>query len=203
MGFQVFGFSDISTLSYQLLGSNVKSTSVGCFSINSITNSLTLGNNGFYLFSSIYVTSGQAVTGVTWYQTVQGDYTATSSYNCIGLYSYSNGTLTRQATVTDDTLWKGTANTWQTKAFSSSALILPGLFYIVFLYNYSFQQTAPALGGNSIGLNDSPAGTAFDFSSSAKCSGVGTTSSKTSLPTSILTTELNGGSNYGVWFGLY
>ena len=78
-----------------------------------------------------------------------------------------------------------------------------GLYYIIYLYNFSSESQTPALGGTTTGLTDGTTPTAFDFTNNAKWTGVGTTSGKTTLPTTISTLEINGGNGYSMWFGLY
>jgi hypothetical protein len=101
-------------------------------------------------FIQIYIPSATTITGVTWAQVAQGNYTG-NNYNGWGLYSASGGTLTLVASTTTDTeIWKGTAYNKQTKAFSSPYSAAAGLYYLVALYCSSAQTTAPTLIGKTL-----------------------------------------------------
>lgn len=114
-------------------------------------------------FVAIYLTAGQTITGVKWFQTVAGDYTAADS-NKVGLYSYSAGTLTRVAqSISDDDIFKNLG--LRSKAFQTSYTVTAtGTYFVALLWNRSAQVTAPTLSS----------GTAFtvspilDFTNSAK-----------------------------------
>lgn len=118
-------------------------------------------------FYALYLPTDQTITGVNWMQAVQGNYTG-DNYNGWGLYSYSGGTLTLRASTTNDSeIWKGTANTMQTKAFSSTYAATAGVYYVAWLYCHSSQTTAPTIaakpnlsGGNN-GLYTNSASLAF------------------------------------------
>jgi hypothetical protein len=130
-------------------------------------------------FSAYYVPVGQIITGVKFYQAIQGNYTA-NNYNGVGLYTYSGGTMTLVASPTNDgNIWKGTGDTWQTKAFSSTYNAAAGIYFIAALYCRSAQTTAPQIGTN---LYLASLVTVFDFSNSAKISS--TIAAQTSLPAS-------------------
>jgi len=84
-----------------------------------------------------YLPVGATISGVKFFQGVQGNYTA-DNYNGVALFSYSGGTITLVASSTNDgNIWKGTSNTWQTKAFSSTYVAAAGMYFIGMLYNYS------------------------------------------------------------------
>jgi len=110
-----------------------------------------------------YLPVGATISGVKFFQGVQGNYTA-DNYNGVALFSYSGGTITLVASSTNDgNIWKGTSNTWQTKAFSSTYVAAAGMYFIGMLYNYSAQTTAPTI-GHSTSINNS----SYDFTNSAK-----------------------------------
>ena len=151
--------------------------------------------DGSVRFIATYVPITATITGAKFFQVVQGDYTA-DNYNGIGLYSYSGGTMTLVASSTNDgNIWKGTASTWQTKAFSATYSATSGLYFVGLLYNNSAQTTAPTIGSSAsstanVGAND--------FTNSAKL--VSLVNAQASLPTPQLmsgTTLSN--LNYGVW----
>ncbi len=142
----------------------------------------TLFNNTLYVVG-YYLPIGATITGVKFYQGAQGNYTA-NNYNGIGLFSYSGGTITLVASSTNDgNIWKGTANTWQTKAFSSTYVAAAGMYFIGMLYNYSLQTTAPSIGQSTNISNSS-----YDFTNSAKmaCDIIGQTSISASYAMSSL-----------------
>jgi hypothetical protein len=96
-------------------------------------------------YYALYLPTDQTITGVKWIQAVQGNYTG-DNYNGWGLYSYSGGTLTLRASSTNDSeIWKGTANTMQTKAFSSTYAATAGVYFLAWLYCQSAQTTAPSM----------------------------------------------------------
>ena len=164
---------------YEALGSSIKGVNLVCPYVSNIqtgvSNTLTSQQPRFV---AVYLPKAATITGVKWYQITQGVYTA-NNYNGVGLYSYSGGTLTLVASSTDDgTIWKSTANTWGTKAFSSTYSAAAGIYFICAMYNTSAQTTQPAIGAsaNSNGANVN----IFDFTNSAKLSSTG--SSLTTLP---------------------
>ena len=95
----------------------------------------------------VYLPSQQTITGVKWFQSVLGSYTATG-YNGIALYSLSGGTLTLiDSTVRDGTIWQTAASaTWASKAFPSTHLLNAGVYVVELLYIESAQTTAPQVG---------------------------------------------------------
>jgi hypothetical protein len=129
-------------------------------------------------FMAYYVPTNTTITGIKFFQSTQGNYTA-NNYNGVGLYSYSGGTLTLVASSTNDgNIWKGTSGTWQTKAFSSTFNASAGVYFVAALYSSSAQVTAPVLATlknvNNTGANN------YDFTNSAKLSS--TLSAQTALP---------------------
>ena len=161
---------------YQLLGSTIKGVTLTASDFKP-TATTALSSGVLYLFP-VYIPITTTVTGVKFMQGVQGVYSATN-YNGVGLYSVSSGTLTLQASTTNDgNFWKGTANTWQTKPFSSTYSAAAGVYYIGVLYSGS-QTTAPTISvsqpssGNNLPL--------LDFTNGNKLSS--TLNAQTSLPT--------------------
>lgn len=98
-------------------------------------------------YIAVNITEQTTLTGVSFWQSVTGDYTA-DAYNGIGLYSYSAGTMTLVASTTNDgNIFKGTVSTMQSKNFSSTYAAAPGLYFICFLYNAApAAPTAPSIG---------------------------------------------------------
>lgn len=165
-----------SLLTMQALGSNVKGQSESTTEAEiTVANALV---DGAIYFVAVYLPSAATLTGVKFYQSVQGSYTADNN-NYIGLYTYSAGTLTQVAVSTNNgNLWKGSAATVIAEPFSSTYAAAAGLYFVGFIYNSSAQTTAPTIGCKTNALNN--AVSASDFSNSAKL--VGNVVSQTSLP---------------------
>lgn len=136
--------------------------------------------NGRAYFIPVWVYKSMTITGVKWLQATQGVYTSTN-FNGVGLYTLSSGTLTRVAISTDDgNIWKATANTMSSKAFSSTYSASAGLYFVAILYCQSAQTTQPTLATNQ--AISTWNGFTSDFTNSAKlCSYIG---SQTTLGTS-------------------
>jgi len=136
--------TDIKTIAYGLMGSTIKAYNVD--------GDLAFGNSGSAMTSqriyyiAVYLPVAATITGVKFIQTVQGNYTS-NNYNGVGLFTYSAGTLTKVASSTDDgNIWKATASTMSSKAFSSTYAASAGLYFIALMYSSSAQVTAPSLG---------------------------------------------------------
>jgi hypothetical protein len=163
------------TNAFKALGSQAIGFNLASFNFN-INTQIALGNQTAN-FAAYYIPVGQTITGVKFYQRTQGVYTA-NNYNGIGLYSYSGGTMTLVASSTNDgNIWKGTASTWQTKAFSTPYNAAAGIYFIATLYCNSAITTNPTLGGQ--GQIDAGV-VSYDFTNSAKISS--TLFSQTALP---------------------
>ena len=184
-------------VAYQLMGSVIKSQSLSVTSIMELQTSTSLSDAALRFFA-IYLPIGATITGVKWFQATQGVYTA-DAYNGVGLYTYSAGTLTLVASSTNDgNIWKGTTNTWQSKAFTSTYSAAAGLYFIACLYNQSAQTTAPSIGSANNSANSSVA--TVDFTNSAKISG--SISAQASLPTPQASSGITT-SNVNIGFWLY
>jgi hypothetical protein len=165
--------------------------------IEAITTSQAL-TNAAVQFNPIYIPTPSIITGVKFYQSVQGVYTADVS-NVVGLYTISAGTLTRVAISTDNgNLWKTAANTWGSQAFNAIYSANAGLHYVAFLYHNSAQTTAPTIGGVASILNGGVM--TVDFANSSRFYGVLT--SQTTLPTSQAMSGLLNENNLR-WVALY
>lgn len=107
-------------------------------------------------YSAIFsLRSSVTLTGVRFFQSTQGAYTA-NNYNGFGIYKLITGTWTLVATSTHDAaLWKGAANTWQYKAFSSPYAAGPGVYMISAIYSSSAQTTAPQIYRCPLTINSS------------------------------------------------
>lgn len=158
----------------QALGSVIDSQTVGIDIINATTGQSLSDGTAHYM--AVYIPKQTTITGVKWIQRTQGSYTADNN-NYVALYSYSGGTMTRVAISTNNgNLWKGTANTIQSEAFTGTYDAAPGIYFVGFLYNNSAQTTAPTIGGVATGS----AIPGLDLTNSAKLYGFVT--SQTTLP---------------------
>lgn len=176
------GSADIITAYYlnilSDLGSAIKSHHfmgpINVFSSGSLVNQR-------QIFQAVWLPKATTITGVGWLQIVSGDYTA-NNYNGVGLYTYSGGTLTLVASSTDDgNIWKATATSVATKAFSSTYNASAGLYFIGALWCRSAQVTAPTIATWAT-INTLYA--TLDLTNSAKLSSF--LSAQTSLPASPL-----------------
>ena len=105
---------------------------------------LTLADQTAY-FSLIYVNRTMTVTGIKWWQSTQGSYTA-NNYNGWALYSLSGGTATLiDNTTNDGNIWKATQSV-ASKAFPSTHALSEGVYVIMDLYCRSAETTALSLG---------------------------------------------------------
>ena len=169
---------DLVILGQQALGSTVKSVGLGCRSWGNISGAFGMTSQQLLLVA-VYVPFATTITGVKWFQIIQGNYTA-SNYNGVGIYSYSGGTLTLQASSTDDgNIWKGSVNSNQSKAFSSPYSAAAGVYYIGAIYSSSAQTTAPQIGAATAKNN----GGQGDFTNTARINT--TLATQTSLTTPI------------------
>jgi hypothetical protein len=101
--------------------------------------------DGSVRMMGLYLEKDTTLTGVTFFQSVQGDYTADNN-NKIGLYSVSGTTATLVASSANDgNVFKGTSDSRVSKAFSAPYAAAAGLYYVVVLWNNSANTTTPAL----------------------------------------------------------
>jgi hypothetical protein len=161
---------------FQGLGSTIKGVNLAVPSVSSATTSVALASQTMR-FVAYYLPQSVTITGVKFYQVVQGVYTG-NNYNGVGLYSYSGGVLTLVASTTNDANFWTSATGWVTKPFSSTYSASAGTYYIGLLYSSSAQTTAPTIAAGTA----APANgfQTVDFTNSAKIQGA--IASQTSLP---------------------
>lgn len=180
----------------QALGSTIKAES---FPLEQGGNQVQTLSDGQMNLQAIWLPGPQTLTGVKWWQAVQGNFTGDNN-NRIGLYTYSGGTLTLVASsANDSTLWKTTGTqAFGNKAFSSTYAAAGGLYFIGLLYNNSAQTTAPQL----VALNSTyvASGGALDYTNSAKS--MGYVSGLNDLPSTQAMTGVNV-IGIPIWLGLY
>lgn len=181
---------------YQALGSSLKAVPLGV-DLFRISGTLALAS-GTIRFIPVYLPTAQTLTGVQYYQGIQGSYTADQN-NYIGLYSYSAGNITLVANTTNNgNLWKATANTMNSVAFTGTYAAAAGLYFVGALYHSSAEVTAPTLGAGGAITN---AGVVtVDFTNSAKL--LGTVTGQTSLPSPQAFSGIIAAQT-PYWFGLY
>jgi hypothetical protein len=159
------GDQDTVLLTLQALGSAIIAQTVGVPSPSWITTSVTLSTNVQH-FTPVYLAKAATITGVKFFQIVSGVFTAGTS-NAIILYSYSGGTLTRQATSANDAnIWKGTSSEWQTVAFTTPYVAAAGLYYVGYIYGSAGTTSAPTIG--SVTTSNAQQVNTVDFTDSAK-----------------------------------
>jgi len=184
-------------LGYQGLGSTVKAVPIGLnLSLNLATGTAFVTQR--LILNPVYLSAPSTITGVKWYQTTIGNYTA-NNYNGVGLYSVSGGTITLIASSTNDgTIWQTFATgTWGNKAFSSPlSNQVAGTYFIGALWNASATVTAPSIQT----FTSSPTTVqSFDFTGGRLASILST---QTTLP-SPLTLSTTTGVNTAFWLSLY
>jgi hypothetical protein len=168
---------------YKALGSAIKAETIGVTLMN-ITTSVALAD-GLAKIIPVYLSTPQTLTGVQWYQAVQGVYTG-DNYNGALLCTYAAGTYTVVASSTNDAnIWTVASNTWGSKAFSSPYSAQAGLYFIVLVYNSSAQTTAPTIGSGAAFTNAAVSGA--DFTNSGVLAGFASVST---LPTTIAATSV-------------
>jgi len=134
--------------------------------------------SGFLFLVAYYLPKAETITGVRWYQTTVGNYTA-NNYNGFGLYSYSAGTITLVASsTTDSNIFQSAGLGWKSKAFSSTYSASKGIYFIGILHSASATVTGPGWGTAS--ANTAAGVSSYDFTNSAKL--VSSIGSRTSLP---------------------
>jgi hypothetical protein len=181
----------------EALGSEVKGQSVGVNMDQMSTTSFDAADGTAY-WTAVWLPSPQTLTGVKFWLGAQGNFTG-DNFNGFALYTYSAGTLTQVATsANDETIWKGTANTFQTVPFTATYSASAGLYFVAFIFNSSATTTAPKFGiSASVATGGMQAG---DFTNSAKLNSTQTsqtTLSSTKAFTSLTVTTLR------PWIGLY
>jgi len=182
---------------YQGLGSTIKASPLGLNLALNISTQTQLTTASLRLMP-VYLSAPATITGVKWYQSIIGSYTA-NNYNGVGLYSVSGGTITLIASSTNDgTIWQTFATgSWGNKAFSSPLSNLSaGTYFIGILWNASATTTAPSV--QTI-ASSSASIQSFDFTGGKLATLL---SSQNTLPSSItLSTTTNSGVSY--WLSLY
>jgi hypothetical protein len=182
---------DMSLVAYQAMGSSIKGYNLCVPNIFQINTSYITISSGLFLLYPIYIPKTTTITGVRWFQTVQGGYTA-SNYNGVALYSVSGGTLTRvDSSANDGNIWKATANTWVSKAFSNTYSAAAGIYYIGMAFSASVITNTPGFGASGTSINAITK--SFDFTNSLKLTFF--QSAVTTLPSTITASATSASSN--------
>jgi hypothetical protein len=206
---QINNTSDVAINIYKSLGSTIKAQTIG-LNTNSIVASVALQTTTATQISRmqiipIYLQTTEILSGVIWYLgTNTGVYVA-SNENRVGLYSYSGGTLTLQASSTNDpTMWSSsyaTANNFVTKSFSSTYAASPGLYYIGVLQSFASMSTAPIFGSAQNIVSSANSFRLANFTNGAVLTGVRQV--VTSLPGSVAVNTFNATYQNNHWFAVY
>ena len=160
------------------LGSSIKGVNLSFPFINNISSGATM-STGRCEWHAYFLPTAKTITGVKWWQSIAGVYTA-ANYCGVGLYSATPiGNMTLVASSTNDgNIWKQASNTLGTKAFSGTYNAAAGLYYIAILWGSSATTTTPQIG---VSTTPSTGTGAFDFSNNAKL--LGATFGNSTLPT--------------------
>lgn len=179
----------------QALGSDIKGLTFGCGYPSD--NLVSMADN-YVLLTAVWLPVAATITGVMFYLTQQGSYTADND-NSVGLYTWSGGTLSLVASSTNDgNIWKAAAG-YATKAFSTTYAASAGLYFVGALYNNSAQVTVPRLGTSGTILyaaNANSIGMATSSKVSMNING------NNSLPATI-TVSATSNQSQNIWFALY
>lgn len=165
--------------------------------LTALTTSTAMANSTL-LLSAIYIPYAMTLTGVVWWQAVQGNYTANNNSK-VGLYTSDGTNLSLVASCADDTaLWKATTNSFAQKAFSATYNAAAGAtLWVGALWNRSAQTTAPSLGAHTA-LTNLAVGKPLNGSVTLQ----GTIGTQTDLPASPLWTAVTATTTCP-WFGVY
>lgn len=158
------------------MGSDVKAMTLGISNFGAANYTLVSGTANFI---AVYLDYATTITGVRFVQHTAGAFTG-NNYNGIGLYSSTvNGVLTLVASsTTDEAIWKNSAGTTRSVAFTAPYSAVPGLYFICLLYSSSAQTTAPIVYSGSVWSSN--AFDCFGFANSFKI--FANVTSKTALP---------------------
>jgi len=206
---QINNISDVAINIYKALGSTIKAQTIG-LNTNSIVAAVALQTTTATQISRmqiipIYLQTTEILNGVMWYLgTNTGTYVA-SNENRVGLYSYTGGTLTLQASSTNDpTIWSSsyaTANNFVTKSFSSTYTASPGLYYIGVLQSFASASSVPTVGSAQNTVNSANSFRLVNFTNGAVLTGVKTT--VTALPGSVAVNTFTNTYQNNHWFAVY
>ena len=138
------------------------------------------------VFSPVYISQPQTITGVKWFQVATGSFTS-SNYNGFGLYTLSAGNLTCVASSSNNGntfsgSYTATANTFASTSFGATYLALPGTYFVGYLWSRSAVTTIPTIGQYATlgGYNNTYV---YDYTNSTKT--VSYIDAQTTMPTSL------------------
>lgn len=167
------------------IGAATKFVSMG-LNRSQVTTSVAL-LDGHLRMVAVQVTEATTLTGATFYQVIQGSYTADNT-NGIALCTYVAGVLTVVAqTANDGNCWKGTAGSFVSVPFTTPYVAAIGTYFLYANYNSSAQTTGP-----TVGVFPNLFTTAVnDFTNTAKLSGLMTTQPTYPTPQNISAVTAN------------
>lgn len=176
---------DVVTEAYIEMSNDIKSVSLSVNGYQEIVTDSEL-TSGVLYFTAMYLTQNTTLTGIKWFQTTEGNYTA-KDFNGIAIYEISGSTLIKTIDSNNDgDTWKKQSETWQKRAFKNPVTLNKGFYYIGFIYAASSETTKPRIGsGNWIFASNVGKG---DFSNNRFL--IGQYESVTALPSSINLTNI-------------
>lgn len=167
-------------LAQQAMGSTIKGVCLACRSFRDLVGGLQPVSGTLYI-TAYYLSQPATITGVKFYQSVGGVFTA-NNFNGFALFTYSAGVLTRVAiTANDGNNWKFTSGTTPAIAFTSPYSASAGLYFIAGIYSTSGATTVPIMGHGGTKITAGAANA--DFTNTSRFTA--TLSSQTSMPSSI------------------
>jgi hypothetical protein len=192
--------TDLNTETQKALNLLTSPNKIQSFGANvyEMTTTMTVVTQQFKTLALTPITSATTLYGVTFYQSVQGVYTANNE-NSISLYSYSNGILTKVATTGNvPTLWSNSANTFVNIYFTAPYNATPGMYFLGMLYCAATTTTAPTIACSPALLNAAMANA--NLPNNTKL--YGTILAQTAAPATINMTSVNG-STARIWTAMF
>jgi hypothetical protein len=142
----MIGDAERDVLSLQSLGA----TSIKGWSISTGTGENQSLYDGYALYQMVEVFEDDTITGIQVVMGVAGDYTADNN-NYVALFSVSGGTYTQVAiSANNGDLWKATANTIITVAFTAPYVATKGVYAVGMMYNSSAETARPQFAGENV-----------------------------------------------------
>ncbi len=196
---KAIGDRERSTIAaYQDLGSEIKGENIGWTFYNITAGSASAVVDNVARYAAIDIPETRTITGVMFWLTLSGVYTADQT-NQVGIFTKSiGGTMTLLASSADNpNLYKGTVNAMTKEPFTSPITLPRGRYYVGLLLNYSSASTPPQIGIVTAGLTNE---TSMDFTNSNFL--IGQKSATNSLPATITASTI-AGNTVRHWVGVY
>lgn len=126
------------------LGSTIKADSLGC-PLFLATTAVGLSSQ-VVRFCAVYLNKAATLTGVAVHIKTAGNFTG-NNFNGVAIYSYSGGTLTKQADSSNSGSWWQGSTGFVQIPFTSQLSASKGLYFVALMYSSSSQTTQPQLSG--------------------------------------------------------